>query len=232
MKCFSLICLSLILSTVVIGQPAKAIDNKDSYSWMFGTSWILTDDDGESFNPFLIENMHSHLFPSRFFVDKFIYNGWSAEAVLTYSVYNPNKLTNGQENISGSLFSMDLHSKYSFYKLLNSGAIDPFAFAGLGISVRDNQDTLARALSPTLNVGVGVNFWLSKHIGLQISSTAKVGVIDLFKSSNYMQHSLGLVVRFESLKRTDNSFNKSKYKIDKRRKKIKINGKKKGRKDT
>jgi len=77
MKCFSLICLSLILSTVVIGQPAKAIDNKDSYSWMFGTSWILTDDDGESFNPFLIENMHSHLFPSRFFVDKFIYNGWS-----------------------------------------------------------------------------------------------------------------------------------------------------------
>jgi hypothetical protein len=102
----------------------------------------------------------------------------------------------------------------------------------LGISVRDNQDTLARALSPTLNVGVGVNFWLSKHIGLQISSTAKVGVIDLFKSSNYMQHSLGLVVRFESLKRTDNSFNKSKYKIDKRRKKIKIDGKKKGRKDT
>ena len=39
----------------VQAQPTKSITNKDSYSWMFGLSWVLTDDDGEAYNPFLIQ---------------------------------------------------------------------------------------------------------------------------------------------------------------------------------
>ena len=232
MKSFSLICLSLMVSTIVLGQPAKSINNKNPYSWMFGTSWVLTDDDGESFNPFLFDNLHSQLFPTRFFIDKYIYNGWSAECVLSYSNYNPDKLTNGQYDISGSIFSMDFHGKYSLYKYLKSGAIDPYGIFGLGISARNNNDELARSLSPTINIGLGVNFWITKQIGLQLSSTAKIGLIDFLKSSDYIQHSLGIVVRFEKFEKSDNSFRKSKYKIDRKRKKIKHGGKKKGRKDT
>ena len=57
-------------------------------------------------------------------------------------------------------------------------------------------------------------------------------MIDFFKSSDYMQHSIGIVARFESLKAPDNQFNKSKYKISKKRKKIKHTKKKKKRDDS
>lgn len=199
---------------------------------MFGASWILTDDDGESFNPFLVENLHGHLFPTQLIIDKYIYNGWSAECALTYSKYNPEKITNGSTDISGSMFSMDFNGKYSLYKLLNSGVIDPYMISGLGISLRNNNDTIARALSPTFNFGLGLNFWFTKQIGLQLRSTAKIGLTDFLKSSDYIQHSVGLVLRVEQFEKADNSFNKSKYKVSKKRKKIKYGGKKKGRKDT
>lgn len=232
MKSFVALCLSLLLVISISAQPEKAISNKDTYNWMFGASWIFTDDDGESFNPFLFENLHGHLFPTQLTIDKYIYNGWSAECALTYSKYNPEKITNGSTGISGSMFSMDFNGKYSLYKLLNSGVIDPYVISGLGLSLRNNNDTLARALSPTFNFGLGLNFWITKHIGIQLRSTAKIGLTDFFKSSDYMQHNIGLVFRFEQLEKSDNSFNKSKYKVSKKRKKIKYGGKKKGRKDT
>jgi len=232
MKSILTITVSFFFVACLYAQPTKTITNKDSYGWMFGASWVLTDDDGEAFNPFLVQNLHSHFYPSQVFVDKYIYNGWSAECVLAYSAYNPDKITNGREGISGSMFSMDFHSKYSFYKLLNRGSIDPFAIGGIGLSMRNNNDEEAKPVSPTLNLGLGINFWISKYIGIQLRSTAKVGVIDFFKSSDYMQHSIGIVARFEDLKSEDNDFTKSRYKIDKKRKKIKHVKKKKKKDDS
>ena len=52
-------------------QPTKSVTNKDSYSWMFGLSWVMTDDDGEAFNPFLVQNLHTHFFPTQVTVDKY-----------------------------------------------------------------------------------------------------------------------------------------------------------------
>ena len=232
MKSLGALCLSLMLVSTVFAQPEKAISNKDTYNWMFGASWTLTDDDGESFNPFLFENLHSHLFPTQLSIDKFIYNGWSAECVMSYSKYNPDKITNGSNGISGNIFSMDFNGKYSLYKVFKNGVIDPYVISGLGISLRNNNDTLARALSPTFNFGVGMNFWITKQIGLQLRSVAKIGLTDFLKSSDYMQHSVGVLLRFEKIDKADNSFSKSKYKVSKRRKKIKYGGKKKGKKDT
>lgn len=232
MKFLSVLCLFLMLSSLAIGQPEKSITNKDTYSWMFGASWVLTDDDGTSTNPFLFENLHTHAYPSQFFADKYIYNGWSAALLMGYSKYNPEKTTNGNTGISGSLFYMDFHAKYSLYKLLNSNTIDPYIFSGLGLSVRNNNDDMAKGFSPTFNFGLGLNLWISKQIGIQLNSTAKFGLTDFLKSSDYMQHSAGIVIRFEDLNRPDNSFNKSRYKIKKKRKKIKYGGKKKGKKDT
>ncbi len=216
----------------LFAQPEKAISNKDTYNWMFGASWTLTDDDGESLNPFLFGNFHSHLFPAQLTIDKYIYNSWSTECVMTYSKYNPEKITNGSNGISGSLFSMDFNGKYSLYKLLKKGVMDPYVISGLGVSLRNNNDTLVRALSPTFNFGVGLNFWITSQIGLQLRSTAKIGLTDFFKSSDYIQHSFGVVLRFEKLEKADNSFSKSKYKVSRKRKKIKYGGKKKGKKDT
>ena len=74
MRSFDILCLSLLISCNAFCQPEKSISNKDTYSWMFAASWILTDDDGASYNPFLIENLHSQVFPSRLTIDKYIYN--------------------------------------------------------------------------------------------------------------------------------------------------------------
>ena len=115
MKYFGIICLSFLISCKAFCQPEKSISNKDTYNWIIGASWLLTDDDGESLNPFLIENLHSQIFPSRLTIDKYIYNSWSAECVLGYMQFNPNKLTNGAREISGSMFSMDFHGKYSLF---------------------------------------------------------------------------------------------------------------------
>ncbi len=103
--------------------------------------------------------------------------------------------------------------------------------SGLGLSLRSNNDVAARPLSATLNLGLGLNIWITKQIGLQLNSTAKIGLIDFFKSSDYMQHGLGIVIRIEEFEKTDNSFSKSRYKVSKREK-IKYGGKKKGKKDT
>ena len=127
---------------------------------------------------------------------------------------------------------MDFNGKYSLYKLLKNGVIDPYAISGLGVSLRNNNDTTVRTFSPTFNFGVGINFWITKQIGLQLRSVAKIGLTDFLKSSDYMQHSVGVALRFEKLEKADNSFSKSKYKVSKRRKKIKYGGKKKGKKDT
>ena len=216
----------------VHAQPTKSVTNKDSYNWLFGLSWVMTDDDGQAFNPFLVQNLHTHFFPSQVTVDKYFYNGWSGEAALTYSVYNPQKTTNGETGIEGSMFSMDFHSKYSLYKLLKQGAIAPFFIGGLGISTRSYQNDNIRPVSLTLNIGGGINFWISNYIGIQLRSTAKVGVIDFFKKSDYMQHSIGVVARFETLKGENNEFSKSKYKISNKRKKIKHMKKKKKRDDS
>ncbi len=230
MKVFFAFLILVMSASNVFAQPTKAVTNKDSYSWMFGLSWVMTDDDGDAFNPFLVQNLHTHLYPSQITIDKYFYNGWSGEASLSYSIYNDQKLTNGETGIEGGLFAMDFHSKYSLYKILNKGMIDPFFLGGIGISSRSYQNENIRPISLTLNIGGGINFWVSNYIGIQIRSTAKVGVIDFFKKSDYMQHSIGVVARFESLKGEDNEFNKSKYKVSKKRKKIK-HIKKKKRKD-
>lgn len=232
MKSILTIAVCFFIVASLYAQPTKTITNKDSYSWMFGASWVLTDDDGQAFNPFLVQNLHSHLFPTQVTVDKYFYNGWSGESILTYSIYNPQKVTNGETGIEGSMFSIDFHSKYSLYKLLNRGAIDPFFVGGIGISTRSYENENIRPVSLTVNIGGGINFWVSNYIGIQIRSTAKIGVIDFFKKSDYMQHSLGIVARFEDLKSADNDFTKSRYKIDKKRKKIKHVKKKKKKDDS
>ena len=184
----------------VQAQPTELITNKGRYNWVFGLSWVLTDDDGEASNPFLVENLHTHFYPSKITVEKYIDNGWSTEAVLTYSSYNDEKITNDQENISGSLSSIDFHWKYLFYKLLNSGDIDPYIASGIGISARNNNDENVQWLTSNLNIGLALNFWIPQNIGIQLNSTAKIGMKDLKKGSGYMQHSIGVVVRFKSLK--------------------------------
>ena len=73
----SLFCV--LLQANVWAQPDKMITNRDNYFWQFGVAWTTTDDDGKELNPAPFDQLHGLPFPSRLYVDRYIYNGWSAE---------------------------------------------------------------------------------------------------------------------------------------------------------
>lgn len=228
--------LTLLFTLVnchLMAQPGKMITNRDNYNFMLGASWILLDDDGVETNPINFSQYHSLPFPTRFFIDKYLYNGWSVEGSISYQKYDSTKYTNDSLGINGNLFSLDGHSKYSFYKLLGRKWIDPYVLAGAGITTRqlDERNT-AKGFSISANVGAGVNFWFSENAGIQLQSLAKFSLNDLMGSSNYILHSAGVVVRLHKPNGNKSTFAKSRYKIKKSRAKINVPKNQKRKKDS
>ena len=76
-----------LMQTLVLAQPDKMITNRDNYFWQYGVAWTTTDDDGQELNPAPFDQLHGLPFPSRLYIDRYIYNGWSAEAVLGAQTY-------------------------------------------------------------------------------------------------------------------------------------------------
>lgn len=220
----------------LFSQPIKKVANADTYKYMFGLSWSALDDDGNAGNIVNFKDWHYEYFPSRLMFDYYFYNGWSAEASVAFSRYKPDHLVNGQLNKTGFFLSTDLNVKYSFYKLLNEGIFDPYIIMGGGASIRNCSDSLVDVVTPTMNIGAGVNIWFNEYLGMQFQSAGKIGLSsDFFGKSDYMQHTIGVVLRTDALgKGSEEGFQKKKHHFDKRTKKIKVpkGGRSKKRKDT
>jgi hypothetical protein len=213
----------VLIQASVLAQPDKMITNRDNYFWQFGLAWTTTDDDGRELNPMPIDQLHGLPFPSRLYVDRYIYNGWSAEAVLGAQTYKPERKVNDSLGVDGFIGYFDAALKYSFYKQLGRGTLDPYLGAGLGFSLRSaDPKQSAPLLSPTLNLSAGCTFWLSKQIGLQAQGVYKFGLVDILGSSSYTQYSLGLVYRIEKTDGYKSDFHKPKYKLPRKPSRIKI----------
>ncbi|MEN9993366.1 MAG: hypothetical protein RL762_23 [Bacteroidota bacterium] len=215
--------LFVLIQATAFAQPDKMITNRDNYFWQFGLAWTTTDDDGQELNPMPFDQLHGLPFPSRLYVDRYIYNGWSAEAVLGAQIYKPERKVNDSIGVNGFIGYFDAALKYSFYKQLGRGAIDPYLGAGLGFSLRSaDPKQSAPLLSPTINLSAGCTFWLSKQIGLQAQGVYKFGLVDILGSSSYTQYSLGLVYRIEKTDGYKSDFHKPKYKLPRKPSRIKI----------
>jgi hypothetical protein len=213
----------VLIQASVLAQPDKMITNRDNYFWQFGLAWTTTDDDGRELNPMPIDQLHGLPFPSRLYVDRYIYNGWSAEAVLGAQTYKPERKVNDSLGVDGFIGYFDAALKYSFYKQLGRGTLDPYLGAGLGFSLRSaDPKQSAPLLSPTLNLSAGCTFWLSKQIGLQAQGVYKFGLVDILGSSSYTQYSLGMVYRIEKTDGYKSDFHKPKYKLPRKPSRIKI----------
>lgn len=213
----------ILMQTSVFAQPDKMITNRDNYFWQFGLAWTTTDDDGQELNPMPIDQLHGLPFPSRLYVDRYIYNGWSAEAVLGAQTYQADRMVNDSIGVTGFIGYFDAALKYSFYKQLGRGAIDPYLGAGLGFSLRSaDPKQSAPLLTPTVNLSAGCTFWLSKQIGLQAQGVYKFGLVDILGSSSYAQYSLGLVYRIEKTDGYKSDFHKPKYKLPRKPSRIKV----------
>ena len=213
----------VLMQATALAQPDKMITNRDNYFWQFGLAWTTTDDDGQELNPMPFDQLHGLPFPSRLYVDRYIYNGWSAEGVLGAQTYKPERKVNDSIGVNGFIGYFDVALKYSFYKQLGRGAIDPYLGTGLGFSLRSaDPKQSAPLLTPTVNLSAGCTFWLSKQIGLQAQGVYKFGLVDILGSSSYTQYSLGLVYRIEKTDGYKSDFHKPKYKLPKKPSRIKI----------
>ena len=131
---------------------------------------------------------------------------------------------------TGFFLATDANLKYSLNKLLGEGAVDPYVSTGLGLSIRNCDDSLVGNVTPTLNLGLGLNVWLSNSVGIQLQSSGKIGLTaDLFGKSDYMQHSIGLVFKIDEAGPPTTEFGKKRYHFKKGKTKLKVKKSKKSK---
>ena len=94
--------------------------------------------------------------------------------------------------------AFDMNVKYSFSKLLDSNAFEPYLFTGVGVShfgdyyTQENPAELIEDISIfTFNAGLGMNYWFSSTWGVNLNATGKWGVAA--KSTNHLQSSIGVL---------------------------------------
>lgn len=210
---FLLLVFSLTSLSDLSAQPTYWLNQKKSYNWMLCGGWNFVDDDGQGYKELLaIRNSWQMVpYPSYISVDRFTRKGWSWVATASYNQYNPKKLYNNEYGHFGYLVSADFAFKFSFYPWMR-GILDPYFFGGAGATYRSVKSVAP--IVPTIDGGLGLNFWIRKRLGIQVQSTAKLGV-DLTNpvksNTNYLQHSVGLVYKPQAGK-PRNRFRKKQYK--------------------
>lgn len=185
--------------------------------WVIGYGWNIVHDDGGKwfknlFNTDKTWNMAPY--PIRFSLEKYLYadssskkGGWSVELMAAYNRYGIGNYLSDREPqvlvpVHYKLFSVDLHAKYNFNKLVDINKLfgakkeifQPYGTFGLGYTYRTLP---THPHTATLNGGLGFNIWMYKGLGIQVQSIAKFGLEDKFPiaGSNYLQHSFGLVYK-------------------------------------
>lgn len=180
----------------LFAQPYAWMRRSAPYKWQFGIGWNAVDDDGRDLcQPFdAKQSWNTPVFPARIVVDRYLKKGLSLEFAGAYNYYHSDKLINDTTGVEGLFISTDLNCKYSFYQLLNIHWLDPYASLGIGGTHRDVFDN---RFMGTLNVSVGVNFWITNRWGVQLQTSGKLGIAGDFFSGNsdYMQHSASVMYR-------------------------------------
>ncbi|MBA3900859.1 MAG: hypothetical protein H0X62_11735 [Bacteroidetes bacterium] len=154
--------------------------------------------------------------PSRLNVEKEIGNGFSVEVVGSYNSFGRGKPGPAFSSANRmNYFALDFHAKYNFDELLGGGTpyFSPFVYLGYGY-FRVGEGTRGYGTDYTevpsvgslsSNIGFGWTTWLTPQLGLQFQTVGKF--INNKKTSNHIQHSGAIVIRFGG----DNDFGKKRY---------------------
>jgi hypothetical protein len=216
----------LIVSSQLSAQPYDWYGEEKPYKWAVGLGWNFVEDDGRMFcQPFDVNQSWNGLpYPTRLTVDRYFKYGLSAEFAGAYMEYKAGKLIQDSTNRSGMFLSFDLNCRYSFYNLIASTVIDPYASLGFGYTQRNAMDKTGTF---TGNVAFGVNFWVWKGLGINLQTSGKYGLAG-DPNNSYAQHSIGLIYKFQGSDKNSNDFGKRKYKWIDKKQKYKGGGKKGG----
>ena len=226
MKIAIILLFASISNFYLFAQPYKTIEKFKPYKWMVGIHWNAVEDDGKPLGGIFnfVNSWNMPFFPSKLTVDRYFDNGWSIEGAAAYNRYKAGKQINNQTDVSSIFLSFDVVAKKSFYMNYYPSAkwIDPYISMGVGYTYR-STDANVFSHAPSLNVGPGLNFWIS-DIGIQLQSYAKFGLYPGFWSrsaENYLHHSIGVVYRFSEFEQSPNDFDKRRYPWAKKKKRFK-----------
>ena len=135
-----------------------------------------------------------------------IFDGqFSVASTLSLNYFTDGKFMNGEKIIGedqggndAGYLAFDTNVKYSFSKLLDSNAFEPYAFIGAGVShfgdykTQENPAELIEDISIfTFNAGFGMNYWFSSNWGVNLNATGKWGIAAT--STNHLQSSIGVL---------------------------------------
>lgn len=178
--------------------------------WIAGVSWNVVDDDGRAFKSLFDVNKAWNIpgYPSRLSCQKVLdkEKGWGIELALSYNRYaSGNRINNNDITSAGqTYFGVDLAAIYDFNKLYDLNALmfgeqeifQPYAHMGLGYTYRAIGPYVH---APNVNLGLGFNVWVYEGFGVQIQSVSKIGLAGpiIKTKANYMQHSIGIVYKWQ-----------------------------------
>lgn len=217
---FASICADAQVKNRNVGKKKKSIvynKNKkaEKPNWVFGIGWNVVDDNSYPFKK-LFDIRKSWLirpYPTQLIADRSYKNGFSLGGVFNFNMYKPSKLINGTiGGGSGLFFSLDFLAKYHLKEIINLPKwADPYLPFGTGYTLRFSPPHRNTFM---LNMGVGANFWVYQEwIGINVQSLAKFGLKSPFlkTGSNYLQHSIGIVIKLFLDKKKKWPFIKPKY---------------------
>ena len=221
--CSVFILVTLGISTYSFSQTYRW-RSKPQHTWILGLGYHAVDDYSVAFGDIFAGHRTWHIlpYPARFSVERNLKYGFGVTGLVHYNQYKSGRYVN--EVINNSLIhvvSIDAMLKYRFnmnYKRISW--FDPYLGIGLGYTLRfgaNNADNV------TANIHVGSNFWFTERIGLQIETSAKLGLGASFPghSSSYLQHSASFLYRIypNNKQRRD----KARYKWTKKKPKGNVN---------
>ncbi len=163
--------------------------------WLFQLGGNVVDDDGKPFNKVFDTRNSWNIFPSaKLAVEKECRYNWSIELAFTYNSLKAGKIINNAVfTNTGALFAVDLNGKKTLTRLYR---IEPYLFSGFGYTIRTVSKYKNTA---TLNAGFGFTIWAVDNVlGINIQGSGKFGLSSplLETGSNYLQHSAGLIWKF------------------------------------
>ncbi len=207
------VCFGMVTVKAQNWRYGNQINDYYYHDWSFTAGVNVIEDANQTIggitNPGLYWN-----FSKPFYIgtEYYLNNKFSFNLLISVNQYSESKqidLLLILEGHEASYFAVDLGTKFYFRDLLNSYKFDPFVFVGFGytnigsyvgksIDKTDEKivaiDSMGR---PTIDGGIGFNFWFSQKWGLSMSMIAKYGIATRGhikasnEISNHLQYTIG-----------------------------------------
>lgn len=182
-------------------SKSKFVRSIQKTVWTAGISGVVIDDDAKPFKDLfnVKDNWNLLPYPTKLSLEGFIDKGISVEGAFTYMRLKAGKLTSDLNIPRPSPVTMlifDANVKYDLNELIgDTKAFSPYVVGGFGYTYRGVTES-KHAI--TGNFGLGFNIWVYKGFGLNVQSMAKFA-FNKALGRNYLQHSVGVVYRFNLL---------------------------------